>query len=78
MKVIITDHAMERMEKYGIREAEVISALEKPDKTDKGRFGRKIAQKALNGYMIRVICEESDGTKNVITVYKARGSRYEV
>lgn len=41
-----------------------------------GHSQRKIYQKKLNDHVVRVIVEEHEDTKVVITVYKARSGRY--
>ncbi len=46
------------MQKYSISEVSVINALQKPDILIDGYSGRKIAQKRLNDYVLRVIFEE--------------------
>ena len=56
----------------------VKETLEKPDNVADGYNNRKIAQKKLNGYVIRVVYEEDDSTEIVVTVYKARSGRYEI
>ena len=66
------------MDKYGISGMALKSALENPDRTDKGQFGRKIAQKALNGYILRIIYDEKNNIKTVITVYRVKKGRYEI
>ena len=57
-KTKITKHAKERMQKYSISEVSVINVLQKPDILIDGYSGRKIAQKRLNDYVLRVIFEE--------------------
>ena len=69
MKVTILAHARQRM---------VLEAIAHPDQEMPGYRGRVIAQKKLNGYVLRVIYEEETSTTVVITVYKARRARYEV
>ncbi len=78
MEIYISNHARERMDKYKIQENVVKTTLEKPDRIDIGQFGRMVAQKALNGYTLRVIYEENNSLKTVITVYRAKSGRYEV
>ncbi|MDO8634435.1 MAG: DUF4258 domain-containing protein [archaeon] len=51
MRIKITKHAMERMEKYGLTEEQIKNCLKKPDLVVEGQEGRKIAQKRLNGYV---------------------------
>lgn len=78
MHIEILPHARERMAVYNVLEEMVKAALEKPDKIVESYGGRKIAQKMLNGYVLRVIYEEKNSTKIVITVYKAKSGRYEI
>ena len=78
MPVKITKHARERMEKYELKEEQVTNCLKKPDLIIKGNEGRKIAQKRLNGYVLRVIYEETGNNFVVITTYKAKRERYEI
>ncbi|MBS3057030.1 MAG: DUF4258 domain-containing protein [Candidatus Diapherotrites archaeon] len=78
MKIRITEHAKERMLRYGISEEQIEEALDTPDSIAKGDKGRKIAQKRLNGYVLRIIYEEDLNGKVVITTYKARSERYEI
>ncbi|MCD6247241.1 MAG: DUF4258 domain-containing protein [Candidatus Diapherotrites archaeon] len=77
-KIRITKHAMERMEKYGISEALVIETLKRPKVLIEGYAGRKIAQRKLNSYVLRVVFEKKRNEIVVITVYKARRERYEI
>lgn len=76
MKIIIVKHAEERMQIYDVPEDLILSAVQNPDNIVEGYRGRKIYQKKLNGYILRVIVEESKEIKTVITVYKARRRRY--
>ena len=78
MTLELTEHAKERMLKYGITNNMVISAVNASDAVVPGYGGRMIYQKRLNGYVIRVIVEEHKNVKRVITVYKARSVRYEI
>ena len=66
------------MLEYGITEDLVKAAILNPDSVAEGYGGRKVYQKKLNGYMLRVIVEEDKGIKSIITVYKARSGRYEI
>ncbi|MDP2720335.1 MAG: DUF4258 domain-containing protein [Dehalococcoidia bacterium] len=78
IKLIIVKHAENRMREYDIPEGLVINAVQNPDNVLDSYKGRKIYQKKLNGYMLRVIVEEDKEVKKVITVYKARSGRYEI
>lgn len=74
----ITSHAIERMKKYSISQDLLKDTLQKPDSVEKSYKERTIYQKKLNGYVLRVIVEEGKEIKTVVTVYKARSSRYEI
>ena len=78
MKIKILRHARQRMEAYNVEERLVEDALRSPDSEVPGSAGRRIAQKRLNGYVLRVIDEKEHNAKVVITVYKARRERYKV
>lgn len=76
MKIDITNHAIERMQKYDVSEELVKDTVNNPDSIADGYAGRKVYQKKLNSYIVRVVVEENEGIKRVITVYKARSGRY--
>ncbi|MEF8874677.1 MAG: DUF4258 domain-containing protein [Candidatus Thermoplasmatota archaeon] len=78
MSLKITDHARKRMKKYRISEDLVKEAMEDPDSIVDGHSERKIAQKRLNGYVLRVIFEEEKDINVIVTVYKAKSERYEI
>lgn len=78
MKFRFTKHATERMQKYGLTEKLIKTCVKNPSLVIEGKDGRKIAQKRLNGYVLRVIYEEINNTCVVITTYKARSERYEI
>ncbi len=80
MEIEITLHAKERMQKYKVTEVMVKEALENPTNIMDSYSSRKIYQKKLNRYTLRVIVEESEGIRKsrIITVYKAKSGRYEV
>jgi len=76
MKIEITEHAKERMKEYNVTEDLVTDAVQHPDSITEGYGGRKIYQKKVNGYVLRVIIEENKEIKRVITVYKAKSGGY--
>jgi hypothetical protein len=78
MEIRILLHARQRMLRYNVDQAIVEETLQNPDSEVSGYGGRRIAQKKLDGYVLRVIYENQNHTKVVITVYKARRERYEV
>lgn len=67
------------MARYGLTESEVLRALRDPDTVLSGRLGRVIAQRAIGpDHLVRVVIEEQEGLRVIVTVYKARRDRYEV
>ncbi len=78
MGLRIIKHARERMHEYGITEEQIKETLQNPDILSEGKQKRKIAQKRLNTYILRVIYEKNGETKTVITAYKAKRERYEI
>ncbi|GAB6101036.1 DUF4258 domain-containing protein [Thermococcus atlanticus] len=70
MEIQFIPHALERLRERDIPEELVEEAISNPEAVSEGYSGRKVAQKRLNGKLIRVICEEtSDGVIVVITAY---------
>ncbi len=78
MKIIISEHAKERMQKYGLKEHDIKDCLDNASSIIDGKDGRKIAQKNLNSYVLRVIYEKKEDVIIVITTYKAKSERYEI
>ena len=78
MRIEITDHAKKRMQDYNISEDLVLETIRSPDNIVVTYGDRNIFQKKLNGYVLRLIVEENEGIKTVITLYKARSGRYEI
>jgi hypothetical protein len=76
MKIEISDHARQRIKRYGLDEKLVIAAMRNPDEIMEGYEGRKIAHKSLNHYILRIIYEEYDDEIVVVTVYPAEKRRY--
>jgi hypothetical protein len=66
------------MEAYNVEERLVIETVRNPDREVLSYGNRLVAQKRLNGYVLRVIYEKEGNSKIVVTVYKARRKRYEV
>ena len=78
MFVLFTRHARERMERYDLTETQIRNCLAFPESVLDAENDRKIAQKPLNGYVLRVIFEVQNDTYLVITTYKAKRKRYEI
>ncbi len=69
MEIIFIEHALERMKEREISKELVINAIRNPDSVDQGYGGRKVAQKCINGKLLRVIYEEHEDKIIVITAY---------
>ena len=78
MEIKILHHAKQRMEAYNVDEDTVQEAIRNPDREVPGHGGRQIAQKKLDGYVLRVVYEKQNHKKVVVTIYKARRERYEI
>ena len=80
MEIEITLHAKERMQKYNVSESFLKFAIENPSSVIESYGSRIIYQRRLNGYILRIIVEESKEIRKsvVITVYKAKSERYEI
>jgi len=72
--LIFVPHALERMKERSIDKEEVIAALSYPDDIDCRDEKRKIAQRFIEGKLLRVVYEEEEDTIIVVSVY--RTSKY--
>ncbi|WP_457550515.1 DUF4258 domain-containing protein [Archaeoglobus sp.] len=70
MKIKFIEHALERMKERGITKEEVIKAISEPDYVGKGYGEREVAQKLIDGKLLRVIYERHGDEIIVITAYK--------
>ena len=83
MKYEFTAHALEKfkdLEKYNFKlsENQVLESIKNPDKVERSRKGRKVAQARISDrYILRVIYEEIGEVVRIITFYPARRERYE-
>ena len=66
MRFKLSDHAQERVKERGIDVEDIYRVLESPDNVLEGKFGRKIYQKVIGRYLVRVIV---DGN-TFITAYR--------
>ena len=76
LKILFTFHSLQRMEKWGITQDTLLDALLFPEEVLRGHRGRYIAQKRLNGHVIRVIYEYVEGVPAIVTVYVPYAERY--
>jgi hypothetical protein len=78
MEIQYIFHARLRLEENRISEKEVEQVLLFPEVVADGHSGRKIFQRKIGEYTLRVVVEEEAGIKRVITAYFARSARYAV
>ncbi|OIO37282.1 MAG: hypothetical protein AUJ76_00735 [Candidatus Omnitrophica bacterium CG1_02_41_171] len=76
MKIIISKHARSRMITYNFTEDLIKNAVLEPDEVVNGYGGTLIAQKLLNGYLLRVVYRKQKDEIKIITVYPAKKARY--
>ncbi len=76
MEIIITPHARARMIVYGITEEQMLAAIRTPERTVSGRGPRIVAEKRLNGKLVRVVYEIREQAVIVVTAYPASPERY--
>lgn len=74
----ILNHARRRMQTYNVSEELVREAIDRPDSELESYGNRRIAQKKLGRYVLRIIYEYEGEEKIVVTVYKARAERYDL
>ncbi|MBS3166497.1 DUF4258 domain-containing protein [Candidatus Woesearchaeota archaeon] len=68
MEIIFTIHAELRLKRRKILPEEVMDAVKYPEKTIK-KQGKYYYQKKLNRGMIEIVCEKTENSLNIITVY---------
>ena len=76
MKIIISDHAKERIKIYNLTENAVKEIVKKPREIVEGYEGRLIAQEGINEHILRVGYTKQGEEVRVITVYPAKKERY--
>jgi len=69
-KIIFLEHSLERMEKREITQELIIATLNSPNSIILNNENRKIAQRFIDGKLIRVIYEEEMEKIIVVTAYK--------
>jgi len=64
------------MKIYDISEDVVKETIKNPTAIAESYNERRIYQKKLNGYILRVVVEENKRVKIVVTIYKSKSGRY--
>ncbi|MBI2676238.1 MAG: DUF4258 domain-containing protein [Candidatus Aenigmarchaeota archaeon] len=76
MEISYTDHAERQIAERKIPKEIIEATLLEPDAVTEGRFGRKIAQKAIKDRLLRIVYSTENGAYIVITTYYTRQERY--
>ena len=69
-RLIFAQHALDRMDERGITKELVIYILNHAESIDSNDEKRKVAQRFIDGKLLRVIYEDETDEIIVITVYK--------
>ncbi len=68
MEITFTHHAEWRLQKRKLLKEEVIEAIKYPDKTLK-KHGKYLYQKKLERGTVEIVCEKTEKSLNVLTIY---------
>ncbi len=71
-----TKHSEEKLLERKLSKSMVEDAIKNPHRIDTTRFGRKIANKIIDGKVLRVIYEQYGNLYIVVTVYYIMKDRY--
>ncbi len=69
-QITFIQHALDRLKERGINEELVIKVIENPDNIDPESQRRRIAQKLINGKLLRVVYDDEDESIVVISAYR--------
>ena len=69
MRIVLTEHARDRLSQRNIRERDVIQTLKNPDRILKSFGRRKIAVKSIKEKTLEVVFREEKNILIVITSY---------
>jgi hypothetical protein len=69
-ELVFIQHALDRMKERNITEEMVIATLNYPDNIENSEENRKIAQRFIEGKLLRIIYEEDDEAISVVSAYR--------
>ena len=69
MRIVLTEHARDRLSQRNIRERDVIQTLKNPDRILKSFGRRKIAVKSIKEKTLEVVFREEKDILIIITSY---------
>ena len=76
MEIIYTNYAEMKIEKRKLSKIQIEDVIKNPDKIVEGKRGRKIAQKIIGKYILRVVFEQNGNVYKIITAYYSEPERY--
>jgi hypothetical protein len=76
ISILLTFHALERMQKWRLSDSVVLETLLLPEEVLRGHRGRFIAHRRAEEHIIRVVYEYEAIMPSVVTVYYPLASRY--
>jgi len=76
MKFVYIQHAEDMAKERNISKKLTEDVINNPEKIVTSKFGRKIAQRIVNGKLLRVVHEKQNGIFIVITAYYTKPERY--
>lgn len=76
MEIEYAPHAEMKIAKRELSKIHIEKVLKNPDRILDGKERRKIAQKAIGEYLLRVVFEKDGNTYKVITAYYSKPERY--
>ncbi|WP_411289484.1 DUF4258 domain-containing protein [Methanothrix sp.] len=76
VRILLTWHALDGAEDYGISADDLLNFLMHPEEVIRGHAGRFIAHKRLNRHLARVVYEYENESFVVITFYISHADRY--
>jgi len=76
MEIIYTNYAEMKIEKRKLSKIQIEDVIKNPDKIVEGKRGRKIAQKIIGKYILRVVFEQNGNVYKIITTYYSEPERY--
>lgn len=77
MDVEYTEYAEMKIAKRKLSKSDIKETLSNPEKTIDSRGERKIAQKMIGNYILRVVFEKHGNVYKVITAYYSKPERYD-
>jgi hypothetical protein len=76
LELKFTNHAKERIERWGLTEQQALETLLYPQEVLRGHHGRFIAHRRYGDHIVRAVYEYEGGVPLLVTVYFPYANRY--